>query len=151
MARLKITIEGEMSPEEMKRYIMAAWGNLPRDVAISEVDESTPGDGLSELLHAAPQPTAPEPVPVVEEAPAPPPPPPAPAGEADPQSEGFVAELCKIKKLCDVLAEIRHRTTIKELPEVIELCRSLQMRVPILERLGAGLEDRVTRTWEGMK
>jgi len=42
MARLKITIEGEMSPEEMKRYIAAAWGNLPRDIAVSEVDLDEP-------------------------------------------------------------------------------------------------------------
>lgn len=141
MARLKITIEGEMSPEEMKRYIMAAWGNLPRDIAISEVDTSEPNAELVEALHATPEPAPPVPVapPVVPEH--------APVVA----EESLAQHLGTYKKLCDVLAAIVQRTGKQELSEVTELCRSMQHEVPILERLGAGLEDRVKRTWEGMK
>lgn len=141
MARLKITIEGEMSPEEMKRYIMAAWGNLPRDIAISEVDTSEPNAELVEALHATSEIAPPVPVapPVVPE--------PTPAVA----EESLAQHLGTYKKLCDVLAAIVQRTGKQELSEVTELCRSMQHEVPILERLGAGLEDRVKRTWEGMK
>lgn len=145
MARLKITIEGEMSPEEVKRYIVAAWAGLPHEVAVSEVDlnEST---GTLEV----PPPPAPEPAPV-EAAPAPEP----FAGKAvqehtEKAEDSLVKALCTHKKLSDVLQEIVDRTGTTELSGIIEVCQTLQTQVPILERLGAGLEDRVTRTWTMM-
>lgn len=149
MARLKITIEGEMSPEEVKRYIVAAWAGLPHEVAVSEVDldEST---GALEV----PPPPAPEPAPV-EAAPVPAPTPEPFAGKAvqehaERAEESLVKALCTHKKLSDVLQEIVDRTGTTELSGIIEVCHTLQTQVPILERLGAGLEDRVTRTWTMM-
>lgn len=149
MARLKITIEGEMSPEEVKRYIVAAWAGLPHEVAVSEVDlnEST---GTSKV----PPPAAPEPAPV-EAAPVPAPAPEPFAGKAvqehaEKAEDSLVKALCTHKKLSDVLQEIVDRTGTTELSGIIEVCQTLQTQVPILERLGAGLEDRVTRTWTMM-
>ncbi len=144
MARLKITIEGEMSPEEVKRYIMTAWAGLPHDVAVSEVDLREPA-GTVEV----PPPAAPVPAPeqVVEAA--------APAAVVEapaPTSSGSLVEtLAAHKKLSQVLASIVESGLATDLPSVVALCRNLQSEVPILERLGAGLEDRVTRTWAGMQ
>ena len=39
MARLKITIEGEMTPEEMRHYIATAWGALPPSAVQIEQEE----------------------------------------------------------------------------------------------------------------
>lgn len=149
MARLKITIEGEMSPEEVKRYIVAAWAGLPHEVAVSEVDlnEST---GTVKV----PPPAAPEPAPV-EAAPVLAPTPEPFAGKAvqehaEKAEDSLVKALCAHKKLSDVLQEIVDRTGTTELSGIIEVCQALQTQVPILERLGAGLEDRVTRTWTMM-
>lgn len=160
MARLKITIEGEMSPEEVKRYIVAAWAGLPHEVAVSEVDLDAP-TGTSKVP-PPPAPVEPEPnlwlppgaAPAVTSVkPAPTPEPfagKAVQEHAEKAEDSLVKALCTHKKLSDVLQEIVDQTGTTELSGIIEVCRTLQTQVPILERLGAGLEDRVTRTWTMM-
>lgn len=143
MARLKITIEGEMSPEEIKRYIVAAWAGLPHEVAVSEVDMREPA-GTVEVPVAVPAPVAPVPVelvPVVES------PAPAPA----PAAGSLVDTLNSHKKLSQILQSMVESGLAFDLPSILSLCRDLQSQVPMLERLGASLEDRVTRTWAGMQ
>jgi len=152
MARLKITIEGEMSPEEMKRYIAAAWGNLPRDIAVSEVDLDEPSGTLEVPVLAIEEtvavPVVVDPIQELPATPAPipvsPPPEPEPAGS-------FADTLSSFKKLSQVLQAIVDSGQASDLAGVVTVCQQMQGQVPILERLGAGLEDRVTRTWAGMQ
>ena len=152
MARLKITIEGEMSPEEVKRYIVAAWAGLPHEVAVSEVDLNESTGTAKVPLAPAPElvAAAPEPAPVE----APPAPEPfagkAVQDHAEKAEDSLVKALCAHKKLSDAVAVIMEHTGAKELSDVLEVCRTLQSQVPILERLGAGLEDRISRTWTMM-
>ena len=136
MARLKITIEGEMSPEEMKRYIAAAWGNLPRDIAVSEIEPDEPSGTVK--------------VPVIEQ--------PAVAVVPvevtvpdQPAASDLVAKLNECKKLSQLLQVLVEEKGAKTVHELIEFCKHYRAQVPNLERLGAGLEDRVTRTFEGMR
>ena len=152
MARLKITIEGEMSPEEVKRYIVAAWAGLPHEVAVSEVDlnESTGTVKVPTVTDWVPVEAAPAPAPVEA------PPAPEPFGGKEVQEhaakaeDSLVAALSTQKKLADALATIVEHTGAKELSDVLEVCKTLQSQVPILKRLGAGLEDRVSRAWAMM-
>ena len=39
MAKLRIVIEGEMTPEEMRQYIASAWGTLPAGAVLSGMEE----------------------------------------------------------------------------------------------------------------
>lgn len=131
MARLKITIEGDMTPEEMKRYIVASWqlkAELPHDVAISTVDSHDD------------EPAAPAPV-VVE----------PPATTPAPVAERSLVERLSEPKMLSQLLRVFVADGVTDLGEIIAHCRTLQGQVPMLGRLGAALEDRITRTWEGMK
>ena len=145
MARLKITIEGEMSPEEVKRYIVAAWANLPHEVAVSEFE--TDGPQPVPVKIAAPEPVA---VPVVQmpvavvEAPEP-----TPQPEAPPQEQSMADRLNQHKKLSQLILELQNAGYV-ELPAIVAACQNLQSQVPLLLRLGERLEDRITRTYEGM-
>lgn len=130
MARLRITIEGEMSPEELKTYISAAWSlkaQLPHDVALSTVDldESAPV--------AQEEPSAPA---VVE------PEQPAPA----PQEETVAEKLGKFKTLAILIDRLEQEGM--EWDAILRLCLQHQKHVPLLERQGASLEDRLSRTKE---
>lgn len=152
MARLKITIEGEMSPEEVKRYIVAAWANLPHEVAVSEVDMREPAGTVEVPPPPAPAPLKQAPAivtypadPPVEEAA------PAPVVEESAAPATRLEILASHKKLSQVLAAIVEMGAAHDLPSVISVCRDMQSQLPILERLGAALEDRVTRTWAGMQ
>lgn len=143
MARLKITIEGEMSPEEMKQYIAAAWGNLPRDIAVSEVDLDEPSGTLE-----VPVETITEPAPVVE-----------PEPEPEPTLEPVVEAPAGERSMADRLNECSKTTQMIDLlggreaglAHVLSVFREVQPHVPLLLRLGDQLEDRITRTFEGMK
>jgi len=146
MARLRMIIEGEMTPEEMQQYIAAAWGcKVPRDLAISTVEADPPGSVTFPWDATA----AKEEAPPIRESP----PTPAPIPESPPATaaESLDKVLIAYKKLSEVLRAIIDHGAASDLAGVIEVCRSLQSQVPILERLGAGLEDRVTRTWAGMQ
>ena len=156
MARLRITIEGEMSPEELKTYMAAAWSlkaQLPHDVALSTVDldESSPvaqepateaipapSDSPFEAIAEAivePEPSAPA---VVE------PEQPAPA----PQEETVAEKLGKFKTLAILIDRLEQDGM--EWDAILRLCLQHQKHVPLLERQGASLEDRLSRTKEMM-
>ena len=147
MARLRIVIEGEMSPEEMKRYIAAAWGcDVPRDVAISTVDldeAPTPVAAPAETIQE-PEPT-PEPVPVtvIDSEPVS-----VPVVEA-PAEESMADRLNRCKKTSDMIELVGGREA--GLAHVLSVFREVQPHVPLLLRLGDQLEDRITRTFEGLK
>jgi hypothetical protein len=162
MARLRITIEGEMSPEELKAYISAAWGlkaQLPHDVALSTVDldaephangtaavqvaqepateaiatpSASPSEAIDETI-VKPEPSAPA---VVE------PEQPAPA----PQEETVAEKLGKFKTLAILIDRLEQEGM--EWDAILRLCLQHQKHVPLLERQGASLEDRLSRTKE---
>ncbi len=140
MARLRITIEGEMSPEELKAYISAAWSlkaQLPHDVALSTVDldESAP---VAQEEPSAPPVVEPEPsAPAVVE-----PEQPAP----DPQEETVAEKLGKFKTLAILIDRLEQEGM--EWDAILRLCLQHQKHVPLLERQGASLEDRLSRTKE---
>ena len=140
MARLRITIEGEMSPEELKAYISAAWSlkaQLPHDVALSTVDldESAP---VAQEEPSAPPVVEPEPsAPAVVE-----PEQPAPA----PQEETVAEKLGKFKTLAILIDRLEQEGM--EWDAILRLCLQHQKHVPLLERQGASLEDRLSRTKE---
>ena len=140
MARLRITIEGEMSPEELKTYMAAAWSlkaQLPHDVALSTVD-------LDESAPVAQE--EPSPPPVVEPEPSAPavvePEQPAP----DPQEETVAEKLGKFKTLAILIDRLEQEGM--EWDAILRLCIQHQKHVPLLERQGASLEDRLSRTKE---
>jgi len=150
MARLRITIEGEMSPEELKAYISAAWSlkaQLPHDVALSTVDldESAPvaQEEPSAPAVVEPEPSAPA---VVEPEPSAPavvePEQPAP----DPQEETVAEKLGKFKTLAILIDRLEQEGM--EWDAILRLCLQHQKHVPLLERQGASLEDRLSRTKE---
>ena len=140
MARLRITIEGEMSPEELKAYISAAWSlkaQLPHDLALSTVDldESAP---VAQEEPSAPAIVEPEPsAPAVVE-----PEQPAPA----PQEETVAEKLGKFKTLAILIDRLEQEGM--EWDAILRLCLQHQKHVPLLERQGASLEDRLSRTKE---
>lgn len=135
MARLRIVIEGEMSPEELKTYMAAAWSlkaHLPHDVALSTVD-----------LDAEPA------APVAQEEPPPPPPPePEPIPEPAPVEDSLVARMGKCATLAILIDRLE--TEGMEWDAILRTCLHHQKEVPLLERFGASLEDRLQRTKELM-
>jgi hypothetical protein len=147
MARLRIVIEGEMSPEEMKQYIAAAWGcNVPRDVAISTVDLDEPSGTVD-----VPVETITEPAPVVETE-APPEPVVVSVVDSGPEIVPVVSmadRLNQCKKIIEMIDVLGGREA--GLSYVLSVFRDVQAHVPLLLRLGDQLEDRITRTFEGMK
>lgn len=145
MARLKITIEGEMSPEEMKRYIAAAWGNLPRDIAISEMESDDPVPQT-----ATPAPVFSEPVSTVaDEAVALTPPVSAPvSGQL---SEGQIMELASTGKLSSIVQAVRDLGVTDTNAILAEVLR-IKSAIPGLAKLSEQqLADRIPRVLELMK
>ena len=147
MARLRITIEGEMSPEELKTYMAAAWSlkaHLPHDVALSTVDlDAEPhANGTAVVQSAQEEP----PPPVVKPEPSAPavvePEQPAPA----PQEETVAEKLGKFKTLAILIDRLEQEGM--EWAAILRLCLQHQKHVPLLERQGASLEDRLSRTKE---
>lgn len=159
MAKIRaVIIEGEMSPSELKEYVDAFWrgdSTLTRVAAQADMVPDAPKapakkreevpalevpPAFSIPVVAAPEP-APEPVAVVVEAP------PAPAPVS---ASGRVEQIASQRKLSSVLQFLKDEGHVT-LEAVIEQCKPLRDVVPVLQRLGEGLEDRITRTWEGMK
>lgn len=142
MARLRIVIEGEMSPEELKTYMAAAWSlkaQLPHDVALSTVD----------LDAEPPAPVAQEPALVVESEPAAlPVVEPEPIPEPDPVEDSLVARMGKCATLAILIDRLE--TEGMEWDAILRTCIHHQKEVPLLERFGASLEDRLQRTKELM-
>ena len=157
MAKIRaVIIEGEMSPSELKEYVDAFWrgdSTLTRVAAQADMVPDAPKapakkreevpalevpPAFSIPVVAAPEP---EPVPVVVEAP------PAPATIS---ASGRVEQIASQRKLSSVLQFLKDEGHVT-LEAVIEQCKPLRDVVPVLQRLGEGLEDRITRTWEGMK
>lgn len=151
MARLRIVIEGEMSPEELKTYMAAAWSlkaQLPHDVALSTVD-----------LDAEPHANGTAAVQVAQEEPPPPPPPepepaalpvvePEPIPEPAPVEDSLVARMGKCATLAILIDRLE--TEGMEWDAILRTCLHHQKEVPLLERFGASLEDRLQRTKELM-
>lgn len=141
MARLRIVIEGEMSPEELKTYMAAAWSlkaQMPHDVAISTVD-----------LDAEPHADGAAAVQVAQEEPPPPPPPaPEPIPEPAPVEDSLVARMGKCATLAILIDRLE--TEGMEWDAILRTCLHHQKEVPLLERFGASLEDRLCRTKEFM-
>lgn len=141
MARLRIVIEGEMSPEELKTYMAAAWSlkaQLPHDVALSTVDldAEPPANGKAIVQVAQ------------EEPPPPPPPEPEPIPEPAPVEESLVALMGKCATLAILIDRLE--TEGMEWDAILRTCLHHQKEVPLLERFGASLEDRLQRTKELM-
>jgi cell division septation protein DedD len=149
-----VIIEGEMSPAELKEYVDAFWrgdstltrvaaqSELVPDASKAESRTKAPAVRNTEVsTHTIPVVAAPEPEPVevVVEAP------PAPAAAPD-----RLEQLAACKRLSNVLQLLKDEghATIEAL---IAECKTIRDSVPVLQRLGEGLEDRITRTWEGMK
>lgn len=141
MARLRIVIEGEMSPEELKTYMAAAWSlkaQLPHDVALSTVN-----------LDAEPHANGTAAVQVAQEEPPPPPPPePEPIPEPAPVEDSLVARMGKCATLAILIDRLE--TEGMEWDAILRTCLHHQKEVPLLERFGASLEDRLQRTKELM-
>lgn len=147
MARLKITIEGEMSPEEMKRYIAAAWGNLPRDIAVSEVDLDEPVTQVATPVptFSAPVTTATAPAPEPEPAPT------LAAPVAGQLSEGQVIELASAGKVSAIVQAIRDIGVTDTEAITAEVLR-IKGAIPGLAKLSEQqLVDRIPRVLEMMQ
>ena len=165
MAKIRcIIIEGEMSPRELKEYSDAFWYGTPatsqRAVASTEVDLrdmsldeiKANNREIEAAQDAAPAPVpVPVPVPVQVSAPAPavveaPAPAPAPAPVPAERMERLLA--CKRGVDFVSLLIEEGKTTLED---ILAECRALQPYIPRLQALGAGMEDRMTRTFEGMQ
>lgn len=70
--------------------------------------------------------------------------------EEPPTATDLVADLLACKRLSGVLERLQ-QAGHAGLPALIEACKTYRDSVPLLQRLGEGLEDRITRTFEGMK
>ena len=151
MAKIRaVIIEGEMSPSELKEYVDAFWrgdSTLTRvaaqaDLIPDPVPAPAPKKKDAPVHHVEVYaPPAAEPIPVVVEAP------PAPV-EAAPQDRlGNLAQCKKLSNVLQMLKDEGHGT----IEALIAECKTIRDSVPVLQRLGEGLEDRITRTWEGMK
>jgi hypothetical protein len=148
MAKIRtIIIEGEMTPAELRAFADAFWNDptkgTVRAVASTEVDlRGTPMEEIkaNNQHHEAVQAAAPAPV----AAPAP-----APVVEA-PAADERLAKLKGAKRMNELLAMLQEEgfTTLEQM---MAECRKLQPHHPGLQKLGEGLEDRITRTWEGMQ
>ena len=159
MAKIRcIIIEGEMSPRELKEYSDAFWYGTPatsqRAVATTEVDlrdmsmEEIKANNreIEAAQDAAPAPVpapVPAPAPAVVEAPAPAP---APAPVPAERMERLLA--CKRGVDFVTLLIEEGKTTLED---ILAECRALQPYIPRLQALGAGMEERMTRTFEGMQ
>lgn len=170
MAKIRmIVIEGEMTPDEtiklakafsagdeaftsiqLPNGVMGQVASLakgeeqprPRPIAVPVIEKSEP----------VAVPVTEAPAPVVEVPPAVAKVFPEAVVEAEPAaaSSSLLEDLLGCKRLVGVLERLQ-REGHKELPALIEACKSYRDQVPMLQRLGDGLEDRVTRTFEGMK
>ena len=155
MAKVRaIIIEGEMTPTELKEYVDAFWHGAPantsrpvavlqedyRDVPMETLKEISAKAAAREEAKTAPAP-APEAAPAVVESAAPE----APAAP-DERIQRFLA-CTRVSGFVQLLIE-EGKTT---LDEILAECRVLQPAIPQLQRLGAALEDRITRTFEGMQ
>ncbi len=144
MARLKITIEGEMSPEDMKRYIAAAWGNLPHDIAVSEVETDDPAPQAATPAPVFSEPVSTAPVPAPVEAP-------KPAAVAGQLSEGQVIELASAGKLSAIVQAIRDIGVTDTNAILAEVLR-IKSAIPGLAKLSEQqLADRIPRVLEMMQ
>lgn len=147
MAKIRaVIIEGEMSPSELKEYVDAFWRGdttLTRVAAQAELipDPPAPKKKAEPVSIPVEAPPDPEPVPVVVEA--------APPAATISVSDR-VEQIASQRKLSSVLQFLKDEGHVT-LEAVIEQCKPLRDVVPVLQRLGEGLEDRITRTWEGMK
>ena len=170
MAKIRmIVIEGEMTPDET---IKLAKAFSTGDEAFTSIQLPNGVTGQVASLakseeHPRPRPIAvpaveksePVAVPVVEA--------PAPVVEIPPAiakvfpeavieteqetaSVSLLEDLLGCKRLVGILERLQ-QDGHKELPALIEACKSYREQVPMLQRLGDGLDDRVTRTFEGMK
>ena len=130
-----------MSPEELKTYMAAAWSlkaQLPHDVALSTVN-----------LDAEPHANGTAAVQVAQEEPPPPPPPePEPIPEPAPVEDSLVARMGKCATLAILIDRLE--TEGMEWDAILRTCLHHQKEVPLLERFGASLEDRLQRTKELM-
>lgn len=73
-----------------------------------------------------------------------------PVSDQQDAAERLVADLQGCKRLASLLERLQ-QAGHQDLPALIEACKQYKDKVPLLQRLGDGLEDRVTRTYEGMK
>lgn len=62
----------------------------------------------------------------------------------------LVSDLVACKRLSGILERLQ-KAGHTDMPALIAACKTHRDAVPLLQRLGEGLEDRVTRTFEGMK
>jgi len=162
-----IVIEGEMSVDDAQRLAKAFSADdaaftsvaLPNGVtaqaATMNKEETKPRPRPIEVPVIEEVKT--EPVPVVD-AVLPPTPVPAAVMKVFPEAEVVAADeptplletLLACKRLAGIL-EILQQAGHADLPALIAACKTYREQVPLLQRLGEGLEDRVTRTFEGMK
>lgn len=135
MARLKITIEGDMSPDEMKLYLASIWGDLPRDKA-EMVYTQTPEENAA----------------VLETMAALPPEPPAPTAKVEGVlSEAKVLELASAGKLSAIVQAIQEAGVTDTEAIVAEVVR-IKSAIPGLAKVSADtLADRIPRVLEMMK
>lgn len=148
MAKIRtIIIEGEMTPAELRAFADAFWNDptngTVRAVASSEVDlRGTPMEEIktNNQHHEAVQAAAPAPV----AAPAP-----APVVEA-PTADERITRLKGAKRMNELLAMLQQEG-LSTLEEMLAECHRLKASIPGLQKLGEGLDDRITRTWEGMQ
>lgn len=144
MAKIRsIIIEGDMTPAELREFADAFWNNptpnTQRAVATTSVDMRQ---------HTVEEIKAAQPAPPVE--PAPSAPAPAPVVEAAPAQDDRMTRLLGAKRMNELLAMLQEEG-FTTLDQMMAECRKLQPHHPGLRKLGEGLEDRITRTWEGMQ
>lgn len=176
MAKIRmIVIEGEMEVDDVRRLAQAFSAG---DAAFTSVTMPSGVTAQAATLNKAedkprPRPLAvpevvtyqPEPVAAPEPAVTTATPPPAqeippavakvfPEAVVETQQEAaasdVLADLLACKRLSGVLERLQ-QAGHAELPALIEACKTYRDSVPLLQRLGEGLEDRITRTFEGMK
>lgn len=134
MARLKITIEGDMSPDELKLYLASIWADLPRDKA-EMVYTQTPEENAAVLETMAALP-----------------PEPAPASKAaGVLSEAKVVELASAGKLSAIVQAIQELGVTDPDAITAEVVR-IKSAIPGLAKLSAeALADRIPRVLEMMR
>ena len=136
MAKIRaVIVEGEMTPAELKEYVDAFWRGdttMTRVAAQADLVPEQPVKASAPVQVPVAEVVQSEPVPVVVEA------------------DGRREQLLKTKKMSDLLALLMEDGK-STLPEMLEACRELQAEHPGLAKLGDGLEDRITRTFEGMR
>ena len=171
MAKIRmIVIEGDMSVEDVQRL---AKGFSAGDEAFTSVTLPSGVTAQAATLNNTDDQPRPRPlavpvvvedkpvhIPVVEAPKAPEPAvPPAIAKvfpeavvepEPSPAASSLVDDLLSCKRLSGIIERLQ-KAGHTDTASLIAACKTHRDSVPLLQRLGEGLEDRVTRTLEGMK